>query len=56
MMSILSYLLGSGWLLISGQHSTTTLLVPAPQTAAKDTAAFSFSFSSTVAPFFLFVV
>lgn len=35
MMSILSYLLGSGWLLISSQHSTATLLVPASLTTAE---------------------
>lgn len=34
-MSILSYLFGSGWLLISGQHSTPTVLVTAPQTTAE---------------------
>lgn len=35
MMSILSYLLGSAWLLISSQHSSATLLVPAPTTQQK---------------------
>lgn len=53
MMSILSYLLGSSWLLISGQHSTATLLVPTPQTTAGHITAF---FPSTVACFLLFIV
>lgn len=35
MMSILSYLVGSSWLLIRSQHSTATRLVPAPQTTAE---------------------
>ena len=46
--------------LISGQHSTATLLVPAPQTTAEHITAFFFffffSFSSTVACFLSFVV
>lgn len=41
MMSILSYLLGSAWLLISGRHSSATLLVPAPPTAQQTISVFS---------------
>lgn len=44
MMSILSYLLGSAWLLISSQHSSATLLVPAPHNTAETISLFSFLF------------
>lgn len=60
MMSILSYLLGSAWLLISGQHSSTTLLVPLPTTQTRVSLFFlsssSFFLSWTVTCFLLFVV
>lgn len=60
MMSILSYLLGSAWLLISSQHSSATLLVPAPHNTAETISLFSFLFffflSWTMTCFLLFVV
>lgn len=52
MMSILSYLLGSGWLLISGQHSIATLVFPLPRPQEST----SLLFFTTVACFLLFIV